>query len=63
VTSIPGPAGDARGAKRLRLGLLVDAEAVMAGEAAHLSDGTPADVMSEAALSLAAIGGRLRAEG
>lgn len=63
LTSLPGPAGDARGSNRLRLGLLVDAEAVMAGEAAHLSEGTPAHVMSEAATDLAAIGGRLRAEG
>jgi len=63
VSSIPGPAGDARSSNRLRLGLLIDAEAVMAGEAAHLSDGTPAHVMSEAATSLATIGGRLRAEG
>ena len=63
VSSIPGPKGDALGSNRLRLGLLVDAEAVMAGEAAQLSDGTPARIMSEAATSLAAIGGRLRTEG
>jgi hypothetical protein len=63
VSSIPGPTGDARGANRLRLGLLVDAEAVMADEAAHLSDGPPTHVLSAAAASLAAIGGRLRAEG
>jgi hypothetical protein len=63
VSSIPGPASDATGSNRLRLGLLVDAEAVMAGEAAHLSDGTPAHALTEAATSLVAIGGRLRAEG
>ena len=63
VSSIPAPTGDARRADRLRLGLLVDAEAVMAGEAAHLSDGTAAHAMSDAATSLAVIGGRLRAEG
>jgi hypothetical protein len=63
VTSISGPAADARASNRLRLGLLVDAEAVMAGEAAHLSDGSAAHSLSEAATRLAAIGGRLRAEG
>jgi hypothetical protein len=63
VSSIPAPAGDARRANRLRLGLLVDAEAVMAGEGAHLSDGLAATTLSGAAISLAAIGGRVRAEG
>ena len=63
VSSFPAPAGDARGSNRLRLGLLVDAEAVMVGEGAHLSDGAPATTLSGAARSLAAIGATLRAEG
>lgn len=63
VGSIPAPFGDALVSNRLRLGLLVDAEAVMAGEAARLSGGTPAHLLSESAASLSAIGGRLRAEG
>jgi hypothetical protein len=63
VSSIPAPAGAARPSSRLRLGLLVDAEAAMADEGAHLSDGTAANTLSAAATSLATIGGTLRAEG
>jgi hypothetical protein len=63
VRSIPGPAGDVRRSNRLRLGLLVDAEAVMAAEASHLSAGAASHALATVAADLASIGGRLRAEG
>jgi hypothetical protein len=63
VSSIPGPAGDAQRSNRLRLGLLVDAEAVMAAESAHLGHGPPSQLLATVATSLVSIGGRLRAEG
>lgn len=63
VSALPAPAGDGRGSDRVRLGLLVDAEAVMTGEAARLSDGDTAAMLSSAASRLATIGGTLRAEG
>jgi hypothetical protein len=62
VGSVPGTAGDPLAANRLRLGLLVDAEALMAEEAAHLSHGKPARTLAAIAVSLGSIGGTLRAE-
>jgi hypothetical protein len=60
--SVPGTSGDPLAANRLRLGLLVDAEALMSEEAAHLSNGAPARTLSAIATSLASVGGQLRAE-
>jgi hypothetical protein len=63
VGSIPATTGDLLAANRLRLGLLVDAEALMSEEAAHLSHGAPAHALAAIAASLGSIGGQLRAEG
>jgi hypothetical protein len=63
VGSVPVTTGDPLTANRLRLGLLVDAEALMSEEAAHLSHGAPARALAAIAASLGAIGGKLRAEG
>jgi hypothetical protein len=62
VGSVPETAGDPLTANRLRLGLLVDAEALMSEEAAHLSHGVPARALAATAASVGAIGGTLRAE-
>jgi hypothetical protein len=62
VGSVPVTAGDPLTANRLRLGLLVDAEALMSEEAAHLSHGAPARGLAAIAASVGAIGGTLRAE-
>jgi hypothetical protein len=62
VGSVPVTAGDPLTAYRLRLGLLVDAEALMTEEATHLSRGAHARALSAIAASVAAIGGTLRAE-
>jgi hypothetical protein len=62
VGSVPVTAGDPLTAHRLRLGLLVDAEALMCEEAARLSLGAPARALAAIAGSLGAIGGTLRAE-
>jgi hypothetical protein len=63
VGSIPANTGDPLAANRLRLGLLVDAEALMSEEAALLSRGAPAHTLTAIAASLGSIGGPLRAEG
>lgn len=62
VASVPGTGGDPQASNRLRLGLLVDAEALVSEEAAHLSSGVPAHSLALVAASLEAIGGQLRAE-
>jgi len=62
VGSVPGTSGDTLATNRLRLGLLVDAEALMSEEAAQLNNGAPARTLSAVAVSLGSIGGRLRAE-
>ncbi len=62
VSSVPSPAGDQLGSNRLRLGLLVDAEAVFAAEAGHLSHGMAARALATTATSLEIIGGQVRAE-
>jgi hypothetical protein len=62
VASLPGALGDPLAAHRLRLGLLVDAEGLMAEEAAHLSRGAAARTLEAIAASLVSIGGTLRAE-
>ena len=62
VGSVPGPAGDAQASNRLRLGLLVDAEAIMSVEAARLSHGAPASLLNAIGRNLGSIGGQLRAE-
>jgi hypothetical protein len=62
VGSVPGTAGDPLASNRLRLGLLVDAEALMSEEAAHMSQGAPARTFAAVAASLGSIGGALRAE-
>jgi hypothetical protein len=62
-SSIPAPSGDSQRANRRRLGLLVDAEALMAAQAAHLSSRAPAQALRASASDLGAIGGRLRSEG
>jgi hypothetical protein len=62
VDSVPATAGDPLAANRLRLGLLVDAEALMSEEAAHLSHGPPARPLAAIAAGLGSIGGTLRAE-
>ena len=62
VGSVPGTSGDPLAANRLRLGLLVDAEALMSEEAAHLSNGAPTRTLSAVATSLGSIGGQLCAE-
>lgn len=62
VASVPRAAGDPLAASRLRLGLLVDAEALMAAEAALLSHGAPARTLAAIAENLGSIGGQLRAE-
>jgi hypothetical protein len=63
VGSVLGTSGDTLATNRLRLGLLVDAEALMSEEAAHLSNGPPARTLSAIATSLGSIGGQLLAEG
>ncbi len=63
VSSVPRPAGNALRANRLRLGLLVDAEAIMTAEAGHLVSGAAAQTLAGVPASLGSIGGRLRAEG
>lgn len=60
VASVPGTAGDPLAANRLRLGLLVDAEALMAEEAAHLSHGAPSRTLAVIAARVDSIGGQLR---
>jgi hypothetical protein len=62
VGSVPGALGDPLRANRLRLALLVDAEALMSEEAAHLSHGAPARALAAIATSLGSLGGVLRAE-
>jgi hypothetical protein len=62
VGSVPGTSGDTLATNRLRLGLLVDAEALMSEEAAQLNNGAPARTLSAVAVSVGSIGGRLRAE-
>lgn len=62
VASVPGKAGDPQAANRMRLGLLVDAEALMSEEAARLSHGASAHGLAAIAANLASIGGQLRAE-
>jgi len=62
VGSVPVTAGEPLTANRLRLGLLVDAEALMSEEAAHLSHGAPARALAASAVGVGAIGGTLRAE-
>ena len=62
VEGVPGPAGDPLASNRLRLGLLVDAEALMSGEAARLSHGAAARTLTATGVNLGSVGGRLRAE-
>jgi hypothetical protein len=62
VGSVPGTAGDPLAANRLRLGLLVDAEALMSEEAAQLSRGASAHSLAAIAASLESIAAKLRAE-
>ena len=62
VASVRRPTGDPLAANRLRLGLLVDAEALIAEEAAHLSHGAPAHALAAIAKDLGSIGGQVRAE-
>ena len=61
VGSVPRAAGDPLAANRLRLGLLVDAEAIMVEEAAHLSHASP-HALAAIAMNLGSLGGTLRAE-
>jgi hypothetical protein len=62
VGSLPGTVGDPLTAHRLRLGLLVDAEALMSEEAAQLSHGPSARALAAIATSLGSLGGMLRAQ-
>jgi hypothetical protein len=61
VGSVPRAVGDPLAANRLRLGLLVDADAIMVEEAAHLSHAS-AHALAAIAMSLSSLGGMLRAE-
>ena len=63
VGSVPVTAGEPLTANRLRLGLLVDAEALMSEEAARLSHGEPARALAAIATRLGSVGRTLRAEG
>jgi hypothetical protein len=61
LTSVRGPRGNPQASARLRLGLLVDAEATLAAAAARLVGVAPDPTLTGVAASLASIGGDLRA--
>jgi hypothetical protein len=62
LSSIAAPAHDPQAADRVRLGLLVDAEGVLAAAAGRLSRGVPGRALAEVGSDLGAVGGELRAE-
>jgi hypothetical protein len=60
LTSVRGPRGNPQASARLRLGLLVDAEATLAAAAARLVGVAPDPTLTSVAASLTSIGGDLR---
>jgi hypothetical protein len=60
LDAVATPKGDGQASGLLRLGLLVDAEAVLAEEASDLAGATPDAALRAVASSLASIGGGLR---
>jgi hypothetical protein len=63
LSSSPAPASDPQAANRQRLGLLVDAEALLDAEAGRLGGGTPARALAQSGADLGSVGGKLRTEG
>jgi hypothetical protein len=61
LSTVPGPKGHRETADVLRLGLLVDAEAALAAEAADLAGVAPDATLTQVASALASIGSGLRA--
>jgi hypothetical protein len=61
LSTVPGPKGDREAAGVLCLGLLVDAEAALAAEAAELAGVPPDATLTHVASALASIGSGLRA--
>jgi hypothetical protein len=62
LSSLSAPAGDQLASNRQRLGLLVDAEALLDTEAGRLGRGAPVRALAKAGTDLGAVGGELRAE-
>lgn len=60
LSSVPVPTGEPQASDLLRLGLLVDAEAVLADEASDLSRNEPARSFAAVATTLVSIGADLR---
>ncbi len=63
LSSIPAPASAPQAANRQRLGLLVDAEALLDAEAGRVVGGAPGRALAQSGADLSSVGGRLRAEG
>jgi hypothetical protein len=61
LSSVAQPTGDPQASYRLRLGLLVDAESLLAAEASDLSRRDPSRSLAAVAASLVSIGSDLRA--
>lgn len=60
LATVPGPPGSPRTSPLARLGLLVDAEAMLSEEAGHLVSTSGSRSLARAAAALASIGGELR---